>query len=431
MKKEDLLTQWANLIIQNCHSGALIGEPIPISQVFTISGPRAGALEIHAGVQSGKLLRVLSKDKGAMMRQFIPWHFVGEPACFLSSRYVRLEAGFPDSLAEKDIRLRELGERPKGAGRWIAGKNENGQTVTLGLDDSKPSWLVSGTTGSGKSFAMRSAISQLCQDPTNRLILIDGKWGEGLGPLAHVRGLVGPMAIDVETARLALSWAASEMRRRYENPNGQGRLIIVCDEVQEICQDPQATDLLRRLVCQGRAAQVHTILGTQHPVIAMFGNDPSIKRNLPGRLALKVLDAKSSEVAVGASQPRADYLLGTGDSYCITPSACHRAQLAYVPENELAGLPHVDPLLEEWPDFDPECVGTLPEPEAVTGFDATETAISLICAHYRKGRPFLKRMLEETTGNKPGSGRAGRLLAWGKDVNAIMHQLHHKLSLTA
>jgi len=412
--KRQILEQWGNLIVRNAHSGALTGKPLFISQVIAISGPRAGALELHAGVESGRLLRVLAADSCAILRQFIPFDFVGEPACYMSGRYVRVEAGWPDSLAEKDIKLSDLGQHPKDGGRWIAGKNELGQTVTLGLNNSSPHWLIAGTTGAGKSYAMRSAVSQLCRDPGNRLVLIDGKFGEGLKPLAHIANLVGPLAKDVDTARQALSWAVGEMRRRYESPNGQGRLVVVCDEVQEIAQDALCAELLRRLVTQGRAARVHCILGTQHPVKAMFGDDPTIKRNLPGRLALKVLDAKSSEVAVGAAQPRADYLLGAGDAYAIVPGKVHRAQLAYIPERELGDLPHGEPLLSEWPDYDPGAAGTLPEVK--WAYEGGELAVSIIQAHLGNGRRKLVEALKEAGFDACEGDRVKRLSKLGRDA---------------
>jgi len=420
MEKKQLLQEWSASLAQYAVRGALTGRPLLLSQIRTISGPRAGVLELHAGFESGRLLRALSADDCALLRQCIPFDFSGEPVCYMSRRYVRAEAGWPESLAEKDIRLSDLGRYPRGGGRWIAGKNELGQTITLGLSDLSPHWLVAGTTGSGKSYAMRAAVSQLCRDPDNRLILIDGKFGEGLRPLSSVSGLVGPLAEDVDTARQALSWAVGEMRRRYENPNGHERLVIVCDEIQTITQDPLCTEFLRRLVAQGRAAGVHCILGTQHPVKAIFGDDPTIKRNLPGRLALKVLDAKSSEVVIGSAQPRADYLLGAGDAYAVVPGKVHRAQLAYVPERDLANLPRGDPLLSEWPGSDAEAAGSLPEVK--WSYDGGELAVSIIQAHLGHGRGKLIEALRGAGYEASEGDRVKRLLRLGREAYAGLVQ---------
>lgn len=418
--RKQYLDEWARVVVDNAHKGALTGnpdKPIPITQIEIVNGPRAGALELYAGLKSGSLLRLLSKDECAMLRQLIPWRFQGVPACFMSGRFVRLEAGWPDALADRDIRLKDLGQWPKDGGRWIAGRDELGRTITLGLDDTKAHFLIAGTTGSGKSWTMRAAVPQLCRDPKNRVILIDGKYGEGLGPLAHIQGRVGPLARDIETAKAALSYAVRIMRDRYERLNGEGRLIIVVDEVQELCKDKQVTEFLRQLVCQGRAARVHCILGTQHPTVGMFGNDPTIKRNLPGRLALKVLDAKSSEVAVGGPSPRADHLLGAGDAYAVVPGRALRTQLAYIPVRDFAELPQGEPLLEEWPDYDPEAGGTLTDVTVNWAYSGQELGAAVWQAHLGNGR---RRMVEAMQGEGFDiceGDRAKRLSGLGKEAH--------------
>jgi len=299
-----------------------------------------------------------------------------------------------------------------------------GRTVTLGLDDVKPHYLWAGTTGSGKSWGMRAAASQLCRDPKNRLILIDGKFGEGLGPLAHIQGLVGPLARDVTTARAALSYAVGVMRKRYEqlSLNGEGRLIVFVDEVQELCKDKVVTEFLRMLVSQGRAARVHCIFGTQHPTVAMFGGDPTIKRNLPGRLALKVLDAKSSEIAIGASAPRADHLLGAGDAYAVVPGRALRTQLAYIPVKDFAHVPTGEPMLEEWPPYDPEAAGTLPQEDTVNwAYGGDELGAAVWQASLGHGRRKMVEAMQDEGFDICEGDRAKRLSALGKDAYAWLH----------
>ena len=324
---------------------------------------------------------------------------------------MRLEAGWPDGLAEKDIPLTSLGKFPTGGGRWVAGKNEAGATVTLGLDDTKPHYLIGGWTGSGKTWALRAALAQLARDPQNRLVLVDAKWGASLGCLGGLPGLVGPVATDLPTAKGALAWAVVTMRRRYETGDRRGRLIVAVDEVQELQADPAAVELLRRLVVQGRGAGVHVILGTQHPTKDAFG-DQAIKRNLPGRLALRVEDAVASNVVVGGPDPRADRLLGAGDAYAVIPGAVQRLQLAYIPERDLPtdGRPE----LADWPAYDAEAAGSLPEGKGGAPFVAAETGAALLAAHLGKGRPWLRDYLQAETGAMPGSDKARRLLADGR-----------------
>lgn len=430
MDRKLLLEQWAQALFRTAQAGGLDnGRRIPIARIDLICGPRAGALEILAGVDAGRLLRILSAHDCALARQFVPWNFVSEPAVFMAGRYVRVEAGWPPGLAETTIRLRDLGQHPKGEGRWIAGKNELGQTVTLGLSDRTPHFLLAGTTGSGKTIALRSAVLQLAKDPANRLVLLDGKFGEGLKPLAHLRGVVGPLAVDHYTTKAALAWALREMRRRYETGDRRGRVVVVMDEPQEFIGrkgDEAVQEMVRRIVAQGRAAQVHLLMATQHPILAEIGG-PVIKRNLVGRIALKTMDAKASEVAVGASTPRADYLLGQGDSYCIAPGALHRVQLVYVDESDLRTAPAGEPILEEWPEFAAEDLGQEPDGGQ---FNGKEIAVSLLNARYGGGRPALQKALEMAGLRKPGTGRSRRLLKLGREVYGYLRSWRYEVCLT-
>jgi FtsK/SpoIIIE family len=415
-----LLNKWAQDICNAAQVGALDnGKAITIHSVETVRGPRAGALEIHAGMDTGRLLAVLSRGDFSLHRQFVPWHFGGEPSVYLTSRYVRLEAAWPDDLAEKNITLESIGQYPKGGGRWIAGKNEVGATVTLGVSDTVPHYLFGGWTGSGKTWALRSALAQLSRDPSNRLVLVDGKFGDGLGCLGHLPGLAGPVAIDTESARGALSWAVRELRRRYEQHDRRGRVIVCIDEIQEFTGrsgDALVTEFVRKLATQGRGAGVYLFVGTQHPVGDVF-SDSTIRRNLPGRVALRTENAKASEVVIGGATPRADRLLGAGDSYIVTPSATRRAQLAYIPPADLEKMNTSQPTMTTWPEPDPEAAGSLPAEDAARWeYSGPELAVSLVNAHEGKGRPALIKALEAAQMGRPGKERAVRLLGLGRDA---------------
>ena len=268
--RERMLEEWARYLDDAARKGAFTKKPTTFP-MHGIVGPRAGALEIKAGMDSPEVLRALSKNDSVLLRQFIPWDFTGEPNAYMRGRYVRVEAGWPGDLAETTIRLSELGANPKGGGRWIAGKNEYGATVVTGLTNRVPHYLIAGATGSGKSVMLRSAVLQLSRDTDNTLVLIDGKVGEGLGELTHLPGVVGPVAIDGPAARAALGWAVTRMHERYEHRDYTGRVIVVVDEFQEWAGDEVFVDLMRKLAAQGRAAQVSLLAATQHPSVEAFG----------------------------------------------------------------------------------------------------------------------------------------------------------------
>jgi hypothetical protein len=423
--RKRLLYEWANYIGQAAGQGALTGKPLPIQRVEVIAGPRAGALEIYAGLQAGALLRALSRDDKAALRQFVPWRFAGEPVCYMAGRFVRLEAGWPDHLAKTMIRLSDLGANPRRGG-WIAGQNERGQTVAPRLSDVTPHFLVSGATGSGKSVALRNAVLQLSRDPSNRLVLIDGKFGESLNQVAHMPGVVGPVAIDGPGVRAALGWACQEMRQRYEqgaeswaSAQGcqNGRIVVVFDEIQEFAADPVIVDLMRRIAAKGRAAQIHLLAATQHPTVDAFGA-ASTRRNLTGKLALRVSDPDASRVAVGGRLPRADYLLGAGDAYAVKPGAVHRIQGAYVDQRDFDEAEAGEWVFGTWPDYRPEAIGRdLPQDEVNWSYDGAELAVSIVSASEGEGRPAMVKRLEGAGLDRPGAERAIRLLKLGREAH--------------
>lgn len=426
--RAELLEVWARYLAGAARSGALTGRRCAISRVETIAGPRAGALEMLAGLQAGRLLRALTRDDCAMLRQFVPWDFRGNPQVFMDGRYLRVEAGWPEELSSGLIRLGELCRKPVGGGRWVAGQSETGATVVPGLNDRTPHYLISGATGSGKSVALRSAVLQLSGDADNALVLVDGKMGESLRSIERLAGVMGPCAVDGPQVRAALGWAAAQMRQRYEARYHDGRVIVVVDEFQELINDHVVADLLRKIAAQGRAAGVHCLLATQHPTVDAFG-DKTTRRNLTGKVALRVDDCDASRVAVGGSTPRADELLDAGDSYALGPGACHRVQLAYVDEHEIGAAEFGEWRFSRWPDYEAEAVGQ-ELPEVGWSYRGDELAVAIVAAVYDEGRPTLLKRLEEAELGRPGAERAIRLLGLGRDVNEWLVQNGYAVCLS-
>ena len=421
-QRENLLDRWASYIDENARNGALTGQPIAISDIETVIGPRAGAIEILAGLQTRYLFQALRRDGCADLRQCIPWPFVGEPQVVWSGRWLRLEAGWPDGLAQSMIRLADLCKKPKHDGHWTAGLTENGAIVRPALNDTSPHYLVSGCTGSGKSVSLRNALVQLLADPHNQAVLVDGKAGESLRAVEHLPGVLGPVAVDGPSARAALGWACAEMRQRYETGWQDGKLIICVDEFQELTTDPTFADLMRKLAAQGRAAQVHLLAATQHPTVGMF-NDPSTRRNLTGKLALRVDDPDSSRVAVGGATPRADRLLGKGDTYLVGAGFVHRIQGAYVDESDISkvedGSAH---RFSRWPEYDAEALGQ----ELPTGgpqpFTADQRACGLVAAANGEGRRLMNQRMEAFGSEALGSARAKRLARESQETHDSLIQ---------
>jgi len=222
-----------------------------------------------------------------------------------------------------------------------------------------------------------------------------------------------------------LAWVVAEMGRRYrENRTHDGRVIVVIDEFQELAGDSIIVNLLRQLAAQGRGARVHGLWATQHPTVAAFG-EASTRRNLKGKCAYLVDDPDASRVAVGGKSPRADKLLGAGDSFLVGPGACHRMQSAYVDDKDLArAMEQGNGRCGQW-EFD-----TWPELDAIDldtsqiasdgghrepQWDVGELAVALASALAGEGRPAMEKRAK-VAGVGLGSTRGRRLVNVGRDL---------------
>jgi len=435
--RQRLLDELLTYTVEMIRAGAWTnGKPCAVEDCAIIAGHRAGAIEILAGLQAGKIRQKLIADDCAVLRRAIPWPFAGEPQAYFRGQFLRIEAGWPDALAQKVIRLEEISDKPEAANSWVAGVSDRGGTVRPHLNDLTPHYLYSGTTGGGKSVGLQLALYQLSAHVENRIVLVDGKFGESLKTLERLPGVVGPCAVELHEARAALSWAVAEMGRRYrENRTQDGRIIVVIDEFQELVSDSVIVNLLRQLAAQGRGARVHGLWATQHPTVDAFGA-ASTRRNLKGKCAYLVDDPDASRVAVGGKSPRADKLLGAGDSFLVGPGTCHRMQSAFVDGKDLdramaqgngrCGQWEFD----TWPELDAMDLDTSQidgdnghrEPQ----WDAAELAVALASALAGEGRPAMETR-GKVMGVQVGSTRGRRLVNVGRDLLMALESNGYRL----
>ena len=137
---------------------------------------------------------------------------------------------------------------------------------------------------------------------------------------------------------------------------------------------------------------------------------------MAGKAALRVEDSDASRVAVGASSPRADHLLGAGDCYIIKPGVVHRVQMAYVDEASImAGENgHNDWRFTRWPEYNPESVGQ-ELPIDKWAWKGDEIALGLLSVALGEGRPAMEKRAK-SEGLDVGSTRGRRLLPVCRDA---------------
>ena len=195
--------------------------------------------------------------------------------------------------------------------------------------------LIGGTTGSGKSEWMRTAIAGLLltnTPDTLRLVLIDPK-RNAFNDLKDSAFLLNPSALvypDEQPAERVLEELADEMERRYKCLHESGadtvdrlghqarvslpRIVCLCDEYFDLInRDRESRKKIEaqifRLGAKARSAGIHLMIATQHPDRQTIKGTLDV--NLPARVGLKV--NKGIDAALLLNQKGAENLLGNGD----------------------------------------------------------------------------------------------------------------------
>jgi DNA segregation ATPase FtsK/SpoIIIE, S-DNA-T family len=195
--------------------------------------------------------------------------------------------------------------------------------------------LVAGTTGSGKTEWLRTAIHGLIYSNTPatlRLVLIDPK-RTAFNEFKDSPFLLDPESLvfhDMEPVLDILKGLVREMDRRYglfqeaavddlreyvrSREQALPRILCVCDEYYALI----AGDAKRRrevelqislLGAKARAAGIHLILATQQPSREVIKG--VLDSNIPARVALMMVKWEESKMLLG--QTGAENLLGKGD----------------------------------------------------------------------------------------------------------------------
>ena len=197
-----------------------------------------------------------------------------------------------------------------------------------------PHCLFAGTTGGGKSVAMRTVLAHVLRHPERFVVFgVDPKRVE----LSMIRGYenVETVATDVEDMAEVIEGAYEEMERRYaemeaagedetkyleHDPEGK-RILVVVDELADITSQSglkteeakyedelagRITLALERIAAKGRAAAVHLLLCTQRPDVADSVMSGKMRANVSGRLACGATDVSSSKMILKDSTAAAE-----------------------------------------------------------------------------------------------------------------------------
>ena len=253
-----------------------------------------------------------------------------------------------------------------------AKKENHPLSVALGLDISGkarltnlselPHVLIAGQTGAGKSSCINSIVtSLLCRTNPDevKMVMVDPKRVE-LGQYNNVPHLLTKVITNPKKAVDALTWAVSEMDRRYDlladgkvrDINGYHEkydaglldeekferfpyIVVFIDELNDLMMvaGREVESAIVRIAQMARAIGIHLVVATQSPSVDVITG--VMKANIPSRLAFSVASTTDSRVIL--DQSGAEKLIGLGDMLVVTASnpRVERIQGAWVTEKEI------------------------------------------------------------------------------------------------
>ncbi|XZE55348.1 FtsK/SpoIIIE domain-containing protein [Planctomycetaceae bacterium SH139] len=242
-----------------------------------------------------------------------------------------------------------------GCSELLVGVGLDGELRTADLADTASyHMLVAGTSGSGKSEWLRTAVAGLIATNTPQtlqLVAIDPKRVafhdlQGSPYLRHP--VVFPGDSDAEVMDV-LDELIDEMERRYALLEGAAslaelidrtgksipRIVCVCDEYADLmlgstAQRTAIENRITRLGAKARASGIHLILATQQPSRRTITG--AIQTNLPGRVGLTMTSAVESRMLLG--EPGAENLLLKGDLLYKDIGPPKRYQAVFLPDEE-------------------------------------------------------------------------------------------------
>jgi hypothetical protein len=219
--------------------------------------------------------------------------------------------------------------------------------VGLGLAEAKrqidfmfdpPHALVAGTTGSGKTEAVRSALCGLftAYSPDElQAVIVDPNhdYQADFRNVLHLRGL--PIATRGNEIDRVLTYANQQLRQRKENNlRNERRLVVVVDEAEEILHGKRL-GMVTSIAKGGRGFNVNLIVATQKPTETTL---PNLVDKLNNRFVGLVADGRVSAYLTGRAGLECHKLTGKGDFVHVAGTE-ERLLVAMATRTDLERLP--------------------------------------------------------------------------------------------
>ncbi len=212
-----------------------------------------------------------------------------------------------------------------------------GQWETVRFEDA-PHTLIAGMTGAGKSTMLRGMVLSLAlatSPAALALVLVDLK-NRDIAPLQSLAHSGRRCAVTPDEATAAVGLVHDLVRERIQTQTSAPAVVLVIDELRELCLLPGMVERLSSIVSLARACGIYVLAATQHPVAREIG--AVVKANFPLRLVGLVAGAKMAEVAADRPGTYAHLLPGRGAFVKVLGPTLERVQAPLLGMQETIGV---------------------------------------------------------------------------------------------
>lgn len=228
-----------------------------------------------------------------------------------------------------------------GPGRVGLGLSDGKRQIDFSFDD-VPHTLIAGTTGSGKSEAVKSLLTGLftAYAPGELQACIvdpDGDHADSFRNVAHLAG-VG-IASDPADIDRVLTYAHQEfLTRKRANERTRPPFVVVVDEAEDALTGPRLA-LVEPISRHGRKYRCHLILATQKPSENAL---PGLLDKINHRFVGLVQTAHLSAHLTGQAGLDCHKLTGKGDFIRVAGAHTDRLLVALATARDIDRLPRAD-----------------------------------------------------------------------------------------
>ena len=211
------------------------------------------------------------------------------------------------------------------------GLDETGKPVFKDFHEA-PHAIIGGTTGSGKSVAVKvilQSLLQLTPQENLQVIILDPKkvdYQQIAGQYPHI-----DLITENDEMLAKIEQLTEEMDERYyilasrkvgkisDIPASQRPFsftVVIIDEVADLLMtNPEIAEPLTRLSQKARAVGIHLLLSTQRPEVKILGEKTGavLRSNLLTKIAFKVDKEANSKIIL--DEEGAEKLIGKGDHW--------------------------------------------------------------------------------------------------------------------